>query len=86
MTDSEIDIILEQYDRTEPDLQRRIVAQFVADRLALAMALEESVRLQSHYARLLNNFDGGYRHEFKDAQEWLGRLAEIKKIPHTPKL
>lgn len=38
-------------------------------------ALAESVKLQSHYAGLLNQYDGGQRIEFKDAEEWLARLA-----------
>lgn len=50
----------------------------------LYYALEESVKLQSHYADLLNMFDGGQRIKFKDAKEWLERLRknydEAKKI------
>lgn len=38
-------------------------------------ALEESVRLQSHYAQLLNDYDGGHRIVFKDAADWRQRLA-----------
>jgi len=47
-------------------------------------ALEESVKLQSHYASLLNMHDNGERIQFKDAKEWLFRLRksydEAKKI------
>ena len=38
-------------------------------------ALEESVKLQSHYAELLNQYDGGQRISFKDADDWKYRLA-----------
>jgi hypothetical protein len=37
-------------------------------------ALEESVKLQSHYAWLLNMHDGGQRKQFANAKEWLQRL------------
>ena len=38
-------------------------------------ALEESVKLQSHYAEALNLYDGGRRIVFKDSEDWLARLA-----------
>lgn len=43
---------------------------------ALTRALEESVRLQAHYARLLNSYDGGARVAFESAAAWLARLEE----------
>lgn len=47
-------------------------------------ALEESVKLQSHYAELLNIYDNGQRIKFANATEWLIRLRknydEAKKI------
>lgn len=42
----------------------------------LRTALEESVKLQSHYAKLLNMHDGGRRISFKDADAWIARLRE----------
>lgn len=42
----------------------------------LKKALAESVRLQSHYATLLNQYDGGERLVFKNAREWLERLVK----------
>lgn len=42
-------------------------------------ALEQSVKLQSHYATLLNMHDGGKRTPFKDANEWLHRLREVEQ-------
>jgi hypothetical protein len=43
----------------------------------LRTALEESVLLQSHYASLLNQYDGGQRIGFTDASAWIKRLREI---------
>lgn len=44
-------------------------------------ALQESVKLQSHYAKLLNMHDGGERLAFDTPEEWIGRLIEIGRIP-----
>jgi len=43
----------------------------------LMVALTESVKLQSHYAKLLNMYDGGERRIFKSADEWVNRLRDI---------
>lgn len=42
----------------------------------LNRALEESLKLQSHYAELLNNYDGGHRKIFKSKESWLNRLDD----------
>lgn len=42
----------------------------------LARALEESVKLQTHYAELLNMYDGGKRIGFNSADAWIDRLRE----------
>jgi hypothetical protein len=42
----------------------------------LRLALEELVRLQANYAKLLNGWDGGKRHPFSNAEEWIARLRE----------
>ena len=42
----------------------------------LRIALNESVKLQSHYAELLNMHDGGQRIGFKDGAAWIRRLRE----------
>ena len=39
-------------------------------------ALVESVKLQSHYATLLNQYDGGERSTF-DVRTWIGRLRDL---------
>lgn len=44
--------------------------------LDVARALEESVKLQSHYASLLNTYDGGQRMQFSTADEWIKRLRQ----------
>ena len=43
----------------------------------LREALEESVKLQSHYAGLLNMHDGGQRIQFANADAWLKRLQAL---------
>jgi hypothetical protein len=43
----------------------------------LRAALEESVKLQSHYAMLLNVYDSGKRMQFDNADAWLIRLAAL---------
>jgi len=47
----------------------------------LGIALEESVKLQSHYAGLLNIYDGGERMQFASAKEWTDRLRVTGTIP-----
>jgi len=41
-------------------------------------ALKESLILQSHYASLLNQYDGGERKGFDSPEKWIGRLREMK--------
>ena len=45
----------------------------------LEEALKESVKLQSHYAKLLNMYDGGERMQFNNADEWVDRLRSLKE-------
>jgi hypothetical protein len=59
------------------------VAPLVAERDRLRIALEESVKLQSHYAELLNMHDGGQRIGFASADHWLARLEETGTLPRT---
>ena len=47
----------------------------------LALALDESVKLQSHYAMLLNMHDGGERMQFANAAAWIARLRETGTLP-----
>ena len=42
----------------------------------LQKALDESVKLQAHYANLINMHDGGQRRVFKTSDEWIARLEE----------
>ena len=46
----------------------------------LRVALEESVKLQSHYAELLNFHDGGERMGFENAKAWMERLHALGTI------
>lgn len=41
-------------------------------------ALDESVKLQSHYATLLNQYDGGKRIVFISAESFLNRLEALE--------
>jgi hypothetical protein len=45
----------------------------------LLEALEKSVKLQSHYARLLNMNDGGKRMTFDSAASWMERLKSLEQ-------
>lgn len=44
----------------------------------LAEALDQSVKLQTHYAALLNQYDGGERRGFPTVAGWVARLRETK--------
>jgi hypothetical protein len=39
------------------------------------------VKLQSHYASILNVYDGGHRLQFSGPAEWIQRLIETGTIP-----
>jgi hypothetical protein len=43
-------------------------------------ALDESIKLQSHYATLLNSYDGGKRLTFANSTAWIKRLKKIACI------
>jgi len=45
----------------------------------LYKALEESIKIQSHYAELLNIYDGGKRLCFSTIKDWLERLKVLEK-------
>jgi len=45
----------------------------------LIHALEESLVLQSHYAKLLNQYDGGERIAFDSPKAWIERLRECSQ-------
>ena len=49
-----------------------------ADKIKLA--LEKSVELQSHYAKLLNMHDGGERLSFANGDAWMIRLIGLNEI------
>lgn len=62
--------------------------QFVSDGLdyildPLIDALTESVKLQSHYAKLLNMYDGGKRMQFENVEAWLKRMEEVDDRSRT---
>ena len=51
---------------------------------AVGTALEKSVELQSHYAELLNGYDGGKRLMFSSVEAWMNRLAALAKLEGKP--
>ena len=61
--------------------QHTLLANAAAEITRLRAALEESVKLQSHYALFLNYHDGCNRLQFKSADEWLARLEALKAKP-----
>ena len=52
----------------------------------LMVALKESVKLQSHYATLLNMHDAGKRITFQSPEEWINRLREVGVLPSNKSL
>jgi hypothetical protein len=79
LTAAQIDMLLELFDRSSPVMQRRIVAKLVFDRERMSNALDEAMKLQTHYAELLNNYDGGKRVGFQSGEAWMDRLEECGK-------
>lgn len=47
-----------------------------APRSVYLIALQESLKLQAHYGRSLNDLDGGKRMIFKSVSEWFNRLDD----------
>ena len=86
MTDdvvAELDRWLGQWDSGyfagAPSLETIPLVQRARDEIvALREALDESVRLQSHYAALLNDYDGGKRMRF-NSDTWLSRLRALRE-------
>lgn len=60
---------------------RTDLAALVEEVEAMREALEKSVKLQSHYATMINMHDGGERITFDSAQAWLDRLAALRGKP-----
>ena len=46
----------------------------------LGAALLSSLTLQSHYAKLLNQYDGGNRKGFHAVDKWIERLRECGEL------
>jgi len=64
----------------EVEATRVMESRFIIEQVKvkkLRDALEQSVKLQSHYAGILNEYDNGRRIKFNTAQEWIDRLEVI---------
>ena len=57
----------------------RILDRQTKDYAELLKDVRQECAKQSHYAKLLNQYDGGERIGFKDADAWLARLEELKE-------
>lgn len=76
----------------KPEIMEKIRAKQASKSVGSALpvtdevreALEESVRLQNHYAELLNQYDGGERMQFKNGDAWIERLktTPYRMSPH----
>jgi hypothetical protein len=58
-------------------VERKIPYEILMD------ALKQSLDLQSHYASLLNQYDGGRRRGFKTAKQWVDRLIRLGKFEES---
>lgn len=48
------------------------------------IALAESLKLQSHYAKMLNVYDSGERLTFETVESWIERLRECGTLLPDP--
>jgi len=65
------------------DELRRALQDAAKHIVILEDALYRSLRLQSHYAELLNMHDGGKRIGFASVHAWLARLKELGQKPEV---
>lgn len=56
----------------------KTISQLEEECAELSIGLRESVKLQTHYAKLLNGYDGGQRMAFDTHDEWLERLRTLR--------
>ena len=75
------DDVVAELDRAiaEPFGWHTAILQRARDEIvALREALDESVKLQRHYALSLNDYDGGRRIAFESRKAWMDRLRALK--------
>lgn len=63
------------------DAMNSLICNLQTEHRQLKYALAESVKLQSHYAMLLNAYDGGQRMTPTDSGDWIKRLKELPGWP-----
>lgn len=56
-----------------------IIIMYKSDYDLISKSLEESVKLQSHYAKLLNMHDGGERMLFPLVEHWVARIQILSE-------
>lgn len=57
--------------------RKKAIVELEAEIDRLWKALTESVKLQTHYAGILNQYDGGQRMQFYSTEAWLERLRGL---------
>jgi hypothetical protein len=78
MSDEYAKLFFDKQDQLLSVSQKALELQ---DRMrTLEIALAESLKLQSHYARLLNQYDGGEHMVFDSPEQWIARLKEIGEL------
>jgi hypothetical protein len=75
----EISKLLEEARRDELNALAQL-STMASEVIRYKTALEESVKLQNHYAGLLNMSDGGQRMQFPSTDSWIERLESLGKI------
>lgn len=78
-TNAELDEKLPKWNDAAADYADAVMKQFNGRHPRVLKALERSLEVQSHYARLLNDYDGGERMTFNSAEAWIERLAVVDK-------
>ena len=67
------------HDLTHPGWRDEEIARLREGLAYVNKCLDKSVELQSHYARLLNEYDGGKRMTFRNGDAWMIRLRQLKR-------
>lgn len=83
LTDKELNELLERFDKTDPALRRRIVAQLISDRDILVSALNDAIRVVNE---LRQAKEPGKPVMKLNATEWMEQMHDNYEIPYVPKV